>query len=467
MLSRGATCFSKIDLRSSYHHLRIRESDIPKTAFRNLYSYYEFLVMSFRLTNAPAPFMDLMNRVFKPYLDMFVTVFIDDILISSRNEEDHTSHLRIVLQTLKDRELYAKFSKLLTLSKSTRGLVVYCDESKVGLGCALMQNGKVIAYASRQLKIHEKNYPTHDLVLAVVVFTLEIWCHYLYGVHVDVFTDHKSLQYIFSQKELNLRQRRWLEFLKDYDMSILSHPGKTNVVVDALCRLSMGSTAHVKEDKKELPKDKIIEEAHSSRYSIHPGSTKMYRDLREVYWWSSMKRCIAEFIAKCLTCQQVKIIGMITYLSLSLLTTTIIILASTWLLMKLFYGRRCKSPIGWFEVDEAGLIGPDLVHQAMKKVKIIQERLKTAQSRQKSYTHVRRRDLEFDMDDWVYLKGSPMKGVMRFGKKRKISPQYIGHYKISKRIDSGSLCLQVENQGGSINQGFMEEPVCCGSYLGG
>ncbi len=117
---------------------------------------------------------------------------------------------------------------------------MYCDASRVGLGCVLMQNGKVIAYASRQLKIHEKNYPTHDLEVAVVVFAFKIWQHYVYGVHVDVFTDHKILQYVFSQKELNLRQRRWLELLKDYDMSILYHPGKANVVVDALSRLTMG-----------------------------------------------------------------------------------------------------------------------------------------------------------------------------------------------------------------------------------
>ncbi|KAH0712585.1 hypothetical protein KY289_008544 [Solanum tuberosum] len=431
---QGASCFSKIDLRSGYHQLRVRECDIPKTAFRTRYGHYEFLVMSFGLTNAPAAFMDLMNRVFKLYLDMFVIVFIDDILIYSRSEEDHASHLRIVLQNLKDKELYAKFSKcefwlesveflghivsgegikvdtqkieevqncprptsptdirsflglagyyrrfvkgfssislsltkltqktvkfqwseaceksfqklkkrltttpILTLPEGTQGFVVYFDASRVVLGCVLMQN----------------------------VFALKIWRHYLYGVHVDVFTDHKSLQYVFTQKELNLRQRRWLELLKDYDMSILYHPGKANVVVDALSRLSMGSTAHVDEEKRELAKDvhrlerlevrlmdstegeivvtnevesslvsevkekedqdpivlelkanahkqkvsafeqggdgvlryqgrlcvlivdglqeRIMEEAHSSRYSIHPGSTKMYRDLREVY----------------------------------------------------------------------------------------------------------------------------------------------------------------------------------------
>ncbi|WMV41358.1 hypothetical protein MTR67_034743 [Solanum verrucosum] len=102
-----------------------------------------------------------------------------------------------------------------------QGFVVYCNASRVGLGCVLMQNGKVIPYSSRQLKFHEKNYPTHDLELAVVVFALKIWRYYLYGVHVDVFTDHMSLQYVFTQKELNLRQKRWLELLKDYDMCIV------------------------------------------------------------------------------------------------------------------------------------------------------------------------------------------------------------------------------------------------------
>jgi len=110
----------------------------------------------------------------------------------------------------------------------------------------------VIAYASRQLKVHEKNYPTHDLELAAVVFSLKIWRHYLYGVHVDIFTNHKCLQYVFNQKDLNIRQRRWLELLKDYNMNVLYHPGKANVVADDLSRLSMGSVAYIEEEKKEL-----------------------------------------------------------------------------------------------------------------------------------------------------------------------------------------------------------------------
>ena len=130
--------------------------------------------------------------------------------------------------------------------------MVYCDTSRVGFGCVLMQHGKVIAYASRQLNVHEKNYPTCDLELAAVVFALKMWRHYLYGVHMDVYTDQKSLQYVFTQKELNLRQRRWLELLKDYDMNVLYHPCKSNVVADALSHMTIGSVSHIEEGRKTL-----------------------------------------------------------------------------------------------------------------------------------------------------------------------------------------------------------------------
>ncbi|GJX40941.1 retrovirus-related pol polyprotein from transposon TNT 1-94 [Tanacetum coccineum] len=225
--------------------------------------------MPFGLTNAPAIFMDLMNRVCRPYLDKFVIVFIDDILIYSKTQEEHVEHLR-----LKKEKLYAKFSKypskieavknwkaprtptkgeeqelafqtlkdklcnapVLALPDGPEDFVVYCDASGIGLGCVLMQRGKVIAYASRQLKIHEKNYTTHDLELGAVVFALKIWRHYLYGTKSVIYTDHKSLQHIFSQKELNMRQRRWIELFSDYDCEIRYHPGKANVVADALSR---------------------------------------------------------------------------------------------------------------------------------------------------------------------------------------------------------------------------------------
>jgi len=140
---------------------------------------------------------------------------------------------------------------ILAIPKGNEGFVIYSDVSKKGLGCVLMQNGRVIAYAPRQLKPYEEIYPTHNLELAAVVFALKIWRHYLYGVRCEVYTDHKSLKHIFTQKELSMRQRRWLELLKDYDMEVKYHPGKTNVVADALSRKSTGSISLPTYVKKE------------------------------------------------------------------------------------------------------------------------------------------------------------------------------------------------------------------------
>nr|GFA97508.1 putative reverse transcriptase domain-containing protein [Tanacetum cinerariifolium] len=286
---QGSSVYSKIDMRSGYHQLRVQAEDIPRTTFRTRYGHYEFQVMPFGLTNAPAVFMDLMNRVCKPYLDKIVIVFIDDILIYSKNEKEHEEHLKAILELLKKEELYAKISKcefwipivqflghvidnqakpmtkltqnkvefvwgdkqeaafqllkqklcnalILALPEGSEDFIVYCDASNKGLGAVLMQREKVISYASRQLKIHEKNYKTNDLELGAVVFALKIWRHNLYGTKCTVFTDHMSLQHILDQKELNMRQRRWLELLSDYDCYIRYHPGKANVVVDALSR---------------------------------------------------------------------------------------------------------------------------------------------------------------------------------------------------------------------------------------
>nr|GEV42948.1 retrotransposon protein, putative, Ty3-gypsy subclass [Tanacetum cinerariifolium] len=247
--SSRSNVYSKIDLRSGYHQLRVHEEDIPKTAFKTCYGHFEFQVMLFGLTNAPTVFMDLLNRVYKPYLDKFMFVFIDDILIYSKNKKEHEEHLTAILELLKKKELYAKFSKcefwipeklcsapILALPEGSEDFVVYCDASHKGLGAILMQREKVITYASRQLKIHEKKYTTHDLERGSVVFALKIWKHYLYETMCMVFTDHKSLQHILDQKELNMRHRHCLELLSDYDCEIRYHPGKANVVADALSR---------------------------------------------------------------------------------------------------------------------------------------------------------------------------------------------------------------------------------------
>ncbi|CAN4103785.1 unnamed protein product [Withania somnifera] len=203
----GATVFSKIDLRSRYHRLRIRSKDIPKTAFRTRYGHYEFLLMSFGLTNAPATFMDPMHRVLKTYLDSFMIMFIDDILVYLRSESDHKQHPRLILQTLREHKLYAKFSKCEFWLESVVFLGHVVSKASVSVDpvkiqavrgwprpTTVMEQGRVIAYASRKPKVHECNYPTHDLELVAVVFALEIRRHYLYGVRCEIYTDHHSLR---------------------------------------------------------------------------------------------------------------------------------------------------------------------------------------------------------------------------------------------------------------------------------
>jgi hypothetical protein len=299
----GAKVFSKIDLHSGYHQIRVRSEDIPKTVFTTRYGLYEYLVMSFGLTNAPAHFTYLMNSIFMPELDKFVVIFIDDILIYSKSKEEHATHHRIVLTRLREHKLYAKFSKcefwldqvpflghilsaegvamdpskvkdilewklpttvhlvrsflgmagyyrrfipdfskiskpitellknnvkfnwtpecneafeklkkLLTMAPVLaqpdieKSFDVYCDASGTSIGCVLMQEGRIIAYASRKLKRHEEHYTTHDLELATVVHALKIWRHYLLGNTCHIYTDHKSLKYIFTQAKLNMRQ---------------------------------------------------------------------------------------------------------------------------------------------------------------------------------------------------------------------------------------------------------------------
>lgn len=144
-------------------------------------------------------------------------------------EENHDSAFRLLKRKLCE-------APILALPEGSEDFVVYCDASYHGLGAVLMQRSKVIAYASRQLKKHKENYTTHDLELGAVVFALKLWRHYLYGTQCTVYTDHKSLQHILDQKELNMRQRRWLELLSDYDCEIRYHPGKANLVADALSR---------------------------------------------------------------------------------------------------------------------------------------------------------------------------------------------------------------------------------------
>ncbi|GJS84993.1 putative reverse transcriptase domain-containing protein [Tanacetum coccineum] len=640
---QGSRYFSKIDLRSGYHQLRVHEDDIPKTAFRTRYGHFEFTVMPFGLTNAPAVFMDLMNRVCKPYLDKFVIVFIDDILIYSKTKEDHEVHLGLVLELLRKEKLYAKFSKcefwlqevhflghvvnqngihvdpskieavknwktpttpseirsflglagyyrrfianfskiakpltsltqknqkyvwgveqeeafqtlknnlcdapILTLPDGVEDFVVYCDASNQGLGCVLMQRGKVIAYALRQLKTHEKNYTMHDLELGAVVFALKTWRHYLYGT--------KSKERLKSRR-VRAMARTIQAGMREKIQAAQSEALKQENVI-------MGKPDGM---DKQMEKNRGL--AHRSKYSVHPRADKMYHDLRDMYWWPGMKRDIATYVSKCLTCSKVKAehqrpLGLLQQLEIpewkwdtitmdfitklprsksghdtiwvivdrltklahflairedysteklakiyideivarhgvpvsiisdrdgrftsrcwqttleDMLRACVIDFGGSWDVhlqlaefsynhsyhssircapFEALYGRKCRSPVLWAEIGERSLIGPELIQETIDKVVLIKEKLKAARDRQKSYADNRRKPLEFEVGDRVMLKVSLWKGVIRFGKKGKLAPRYVGPFEILERIGPVAYQLRLPEELSGVHDTF-------------
>ncbi|GJU08928.1 putative reverse transcriptase domain-containing protein [Tanacetum coccineum] len=509
---QGSSVYSKIDLRSGYHQLRVREEDIPKTAFRTRYGHYEFQVMPFGLTNAPAVFMDLMNRVCKPYLDKFVIVFIDDILIYSKNKQEHKEHLKQILELLKKEELYAKFSKCefwipkvqflghvidtevvrctnLALPEGSEDFIAYCDASKKGLGAVLMQRekcslsrfgGTTCMEPSARRKKREPPLRVRALVMTI-------------GLDLPK-------QILNAQTEA-----RKPENLKNKDvggMLVENSKDPEKFRTEKLEPRADGTLCF--NGRSWLPwygglRTVIMHESHKSKYSIHLGSDKMYQDLKKLYWLPNMKANITtywdnitmDFVTKLPKSPQ----GYDTiWVIVDRLTKSAIFvpmretdplekLAKLYLKevvarhgipvsiicdrdpsyhasikaapFEALYGRKCRLPVCWAEVGEVQLTGPEIVHETTEKIVQIKQRIQAAHDRQKSYADLKHKPMEFQLGIRLCFIVSPWNVVVRFGKRVEVKPQYVGLFKVLEII--GSIADNPELPGGAEQDGTPRE----------
>nr|GEW26719.1 putative reverse transcriptase domain-containing protein [Tanacetum cinerariifolium] len=455
---QGACYFSKIDLRSGYHHLRVHEDDIIKTAFRMRYGHFEFTVMPFGLTNAPTVFINLMNWVCKPHLDKFVIIFIDDILIYSKYKEEHEVHLRLVLELLKKEKLYAKFSKY-----------EFWLQAMHFIGHVINQNGTHVDPSKIEAVKNWKAPITPSKIRSFLGLAGYYRC---FITNLSKITKPlTSLTEKNKKYEWDMEQEEAFQTLKNdlCDAPILSLLyGVEDFVVycDASnqglgCVLMQKGKMERKEDESLYFMDRIwvtlvegvrtiiMDEAHKTKYSVHPGADKMYHDLRYMYWWPGMKRDITTYVSKCLTCSKDVHLPLAEFSYNNSYHSSIRCTP-----FEALYGRKCRSPILWVKIGESSLIGPELVHETTDKVVFIKEKLKATRYRQKSYVDNRRKPLEFKVGDRVLLKVSPWKVVIRFEKRGKLALRYVGPFEILERIGHVAYRLRFPEDLSSVHDTF-------------